>query len=233
MPVSAPRAAKAPKFLPSPAMSITSAWWKCRWGQPCEPSFMTSAAGSPIRKNSRPSNSGALPVVVFRNNTWIRRLTTRPSPRSGRSWGPAGRLSWTKTPAWWIWRAFSWTLSRMNPAESALPAGRVPGGFCSCLKSCARAEGRPAISKSWKNSPLRSRKPLYAGWDKPAPIRSFPPCVILEMNMKPTFTKNGVRPNAVLNSCDLKLNRTYAPNAVCASGPVRWRPSPGKRKRWP
>ena len=113
----------------------------------------------------------------------------------GPSWDPAGSSSWTTTPAWWTWPASSWNSSRTNPAASARPAGKARAASSRSWKRSATAAANRETSTPWSSCPQPSGRPPCAAWDRPGPIRCFPPCAISRTNSRPTSTKSAARPN--------------------------------------
>jgi len=86
---SARRRRRAPKCLPWPARSTTSAWSRCRWGRRCARSSSRSAAGSGAATSSKRPRPAALPAAASPSNSSTRRSTTSRCRPSARSWARA------------------------------------------------------------------------------------------------------------------------------------------------
>ena len=89
---------------------------------------------------SRRCRSAALPAAAFPPNWPTRPSTTKPWPRSGRSWAPAAWWCWTTATAWSISPATSSASRRTSRAASVRSAASAPGG-CS-TSSTASAPAR-------------------------------------------------------------------------------------------
>ena len=113
---------------------------------------------------------------------------TRAWPNSARSWDRAASSSWTRTPAWSIPPATSWTSSGMRAAANAWPAAWVPSACWRFWSASPRARACPKIWTCWRSWPPPCRIPPCAAWARPRPTPSFPPSSTSATSTKPTST---------------------------------------------
>ena len=119
--------------------------------------------------SSRPCRSAGRPAAASRPNWPTRPSTTRPWPRSGRSWAPAAWSCWTTPTAWSISPATSSASPRTSRAASVRSAASARGGCSTSSTASARARARRRTSTSSSSWPTIVKPGSICGLGKTAP----------------------------------------------------------------